>query len=142
MSDGPRFNQVNLVVTDLDRSLDFYRLAGLKVEAGREWPPGSDCRHAEVGDQTTLEWDNENFLRVWAPDADASKTRTVIGLSLDAASDVDQTFDRLTAAGYNAVQHPYDAFWGARYAIVEDPDGNAVGLMGPKAVDRRFVPDV
>ena len=41
---------------------------------------------------------------------------------------------RLIAAGHTALQPPYDAFWGARYAIVEDPDGNAVGLMGP--IDR------
>ena len=34
-------------------------------------------------------------------------------------------------------QEPYDAFWGARYAIVEDPDGNAVGLMSPIDPDRQ-----
>ena len=37
----------------------------------------------------------------------------------------------LTGAGYRGQQPPYDAFWGARYAVVEDPDGNAVGLMSP-----------
>jgi len=37
-------------------------------------------------------------------------------------------------------QAPYDAFWGARYAIVEDPDGNAVGLMSPIDPDRRTAP--
>ena len=28
-------------------------------------------------------------------------------------------------------QEPYDAFWGARYAVVSDPDGNGVGIMSP-----------
>jgi len=27
---------------------------------------------------------------------------------------------------------PYDAFWGSRFAVVTDPDGNAVGLMSPR----------
>ena len=27
--------------------------------------------------------------------------------------------------------------WGARYAVVEDPDGNAVGIMSPSDPDRR-----
>jgi hypothetical protein len=38
------------------------------------------------------------------------------------------------------VQVPYDAFWGARYAIVADPDGNEVGLMSPRDDDRRSFP--
>jgi uncharacterized glyoxalase superfamily protein PhnB len=31
-------------------------------------------------------------------------------------------------------------FWGARYAIVEDPDGNHVGVMSPSDPDRRRAP--
>lgn len=45
--------------------------------------------------------------------------------------DVDQLYERLTSAGHTGQQAPYDAFWGARFAIVSDPDGNAVGLMSP-----------
>ena len=43
----------------------------------------------------------------------------------------------VTGAGYRGQQPPYDAFWGARYAVVEDPDGNAVGIMSPSDPDRR-----
>jgi len=43
---------------------------------------------------------------------------------------------------------PFDAFWGARYAIVlgaryaivEDPDGVAVGLMSPSSAEHRRPP--
>ena len=38
------------------------------------------------------------------------------------------------------MQPPHDAFWGARYAIVEDPDGIAVGLMSPISPDFKSVP--
>jgi hypothetical protein len=37
-------------------------------------------------------------------------------------------------------QPPFDAFWGARYAIVADPDGNDVGLMSPIDESRRTWP--
>ncbi|WP_342782045.1 VOC family protein [Trebonia kvetii] len=37
----------------------------------------------------------------------------------------------LVATGYRGQQPPYDAFWGARYAVIEDPDGNAAGIMSP-----------
>jgi hypothetical protein len=33
------------------------------------------------------------------------------------------------AAGYDGHKEPWDAFWGQRYAIVHDPDGNTVDLF-------------
>jgi uncharacterized glyoxalase superfamily protein PhnB len=42
--------------------------------------------------------------------------------------------------GYLGRQPPFDAFWGARYAIVADPDGNDVGLMSPVDESRRTWP--
>ena len=32
-------------------------------------------------------------------------------------------------AGYEGHKEPWDAFWGHRYAIVHDPDGNGVDLF-------------
>jgi uncharacterized glyoxalase superfamily protein PhnB len=53
---------------------------------------------------------------------------------------VDERFVELTSAGYLGRQAPFDAFWGARYAIVADPDGNDVGLMSPIDDSRRTWP--
>jgi uncharacterized glyoxalase superfamily protein PhnB len=47
---------------------------------------------------------------------------------------------RFASAGYRGLQLPFDAFWGARYAIVEDPDGIAIGLMSPIDPTRRTAP--
>ena len=47
---------------------------------------------------------------------------------------------RVTAAGHRSHKAPEDAFWGARYAIVEDPDGIAVGLMSPQDDAKRSPP--
>ena len=46
----------------------------------------------------------------------------------------------LTAAGYAGRQPPYDTFWGARYAVVADPDGNDVGIMSALDPARRSWP--
>ena len=45
------------------------------------------------------------------------------------AADVDATYARLTDAGFTGTTAPYDAFWGQRYANVDDPDGNDVALF-------------
>jgi len=55
----------------------------------------------------------------------------VLGVKVDSREAVDERYDVLTSAGYRSQLAPMDAFWGARYAIVEDPDGNAVGIMSP-----------
>ncbi|HYK71080.1 MAG TPA: VOC family protein, partial [Streptosporangiaceae bacterium] len=67
--------------------------------------------------------------------------RAVIGFRVSSRERVDELYSQLTADGYAGQQPPYDAFWGARYAIVEDPDGNAVGIMSPSDPDRRSRPD-
>ncbi len=137
----PVLNQLNVIAADWEASLAFYRTLGLDVGPGMEWPPGSGGRHAAVqfSNGAILEFDNPEMLRIYAQDA-ANVRGPVIGFAYPSAAAVDAAFERLSAAGYPARQPPYDAFWGARYAIVEDPDGNAVGLMGPIDRSRGYVP--
>ena len=72
--------------------------------------------------------------------ADAESARLVIGFSLPTREAVDERYAALTSVGYAGRQPPFDAFWGARYAIVADPDGNDVGLMSPLDESRRTWP--
>lgn len=65
----------------------------------------------------------------------------MIGFKVASREAVDGIYTDLTSAGYVSQQEPYDAFWGARYAIVEDPSGNAVGLMSPVDPSRRAEPN-
>jgi uncharacterized glyoxalase superfamily protein PhnB len=56
----------------------------------------------------------------------------VVGFRVDTRQAVDELVAALAADGATVQQPPWDAFWGARYAIVTDPDGNAVGIMSPR----------
>ena len=64
----------------------------------------------------------------------------MLGFSLASPEAVDEMYAELTGAGYRGHQPPYDAFWGARYAIVDDPDGNPVGLMSPIEEELKYWP--
>jgi uncharacterized glyoxalase superfamily protein PhnB len=44
----------------------------------------------------------------------------------------DRRHKALTDAGYRSLNAPIDAFWGARFAAVEDPQGVGIGLMSPQ----------
>ncbi len=66
--------------------------------------------------------------------------RVVVGFHVPSRSGVDELYAKLTDAGYAGLQAPINAFWGSRYAIVEDPDGVAVGLMSPVSPEMRSPP--
>jgi uncharacterized glyoxalase superfamily protein PhnB len=142
----PQFGQVNLVTRDMDATLAFYRRLGVTVREGSsDWPPGTGARHVDVTmpGGLHLEFDNLEMAKIWhagvrsEPD-DASGT--VLGFTLPSREAVDTQYAQLTGAGYASRQPPYDAFWGARYAIVQDPDGRDVGLMSPIDPERRSTP--
>ena len=145
-SEKPTFNQVNLVVEDVDAALAFYRALGMQVRFdGGEWPAGSGARHVALdnGDGAIFELDNLAMARIYhagwrSPDPEARPV--VLGFSLASREAVDERYGALIAAGYAGRQEPYDAFFGARYAVVRDPAGNDVGLMSPIDQHRRYTP--
>lgn len=136
----PDLHMLNLVVTDMAASLDFYRRLGIAV------PEVQDAAGAHVQLRMpggfSLELDTADSARLWhaAWRADPASVSVVVGFSLPTREAVDQRYAALTAAGYPGRQPPFDAFWGARYAIVADPDGNDVGLMSPIDQSRRTWP--
>jgi catechol 2,3-dioxygenase-like lactoylglutathione lyase family enzyme len=145
---GPLLDQLNLVVRDMDASLAFYRRLGIEIRDGPgDWPPGSGARHANASmtNGMRLELDNPAMARIWHggfAERSAATAPAVLGFSLPTREAVDRLYASLTAAGAPARQEPYDGFWGARYAIVQDPDGNDVGLMSPIDPERRYTPEV
>jgi uncharacterized glyoxalase superfamily protein PhnB len=138
------FDQVNLVVGDMDAALDFYRRLGVTIHGAPEWPPGSGARHAEADSvgEARFELDNHTMAAIWHVGwrQAAGGSRVVLGFSFASREAVDERYADLVGAGYVGRQPPYDAFWGARYAIVQDPAGNDVGLMSPVDPTKRSVP--
>jgi predicted enzyme related to lactoylglutathione lyase len=130
VSDGsPRLQQVTLVVGSSERSAAFYRLLGLAV------PDAADDVHVEIPQPATpvsVELDEVASAGLWnASWRSGGGTPVILGFGVGSREAVDDLYARLTGAGHPGVQPPFDAFWGGRYAIVADPDGNQVGLMSP-----------
>ena len=142
---GAVLNQVNLVVRSMDATLAFYRQLGLDIPEAKVWRTATGAHHAEVqmSNGILLEFDSEQLAKSYNAGwrgKPAGPSRGVLGFSLASRDAVDEKYEFLVAAGYNGSQRPYDTFWGARYAVVEDPDGNHVGLMSPLDPLRRRPP--
>ena len=122
----PVLDQLNLVVADMEASVAFYRLLGVDVaQTAAQWQPHH--RSAQAG--VDLDFDSVRFARDW--NAGSSGPAVVLGFKLSSRHAVDDLCARMRDGGHRVQQEPFDAFWGARYAVVEDPDGNPVGLMSP-----------
>jgi hypothetical protein len=58
------FDQVNLIVKDMDATMAFYSRLGLRIPPASTWPPGSQARHAEVAcRRRTVRFDNYEMAR-------------------------------------------------------------------------------
>jgi uncharacterized glyoxalase superfamily protein PhnB len=131
------FSQLNIVVSDMEAAVTFYRRLGLDAKVT---PDGVHAR-ASLPGGLSIEWDTAEFAALWdsgsrGPDGGS----IVLGFSVSTRQAVDDLYAELTSAGYHGRQRPYDAFFGARYAIVDDPGGNGVGLMSPIDDEHRCWP--
>jgi catechol 2,3-dioxygenase-like lactoylglutathione lyase family enzyme len=121
----------------MDATVAFYRWLGLEIEDGYR----PEHVAVPVANGLTIEFDATDFVPMWdAGWRGGTGGSTVLSFECRTREAVDELFEDLTAAGYAAHQRPYDAFWGTRYAIVEDPDGNGVGLMSPIDPGRKSWP--
>jgi catechol 2,3-dioxygenase-like lactoylglutathione lyase family enzyme len=121
---------VGIVVSDMARSLAFYRTVGLHIPQDADKEP-----HVEVTlpGGLRLGWDTLETIRSFDPHWAPPEHGYRIGLAfrLDNPSEVDAMYDALVGEGYDGHKAPWDAFWGMRYAVVHDPDGNGVDLFSP-----------
>jgi len=140
------FNQLNIVSDDLEATVAFYRRLGVPMRkpfrspSGRPYHSSNDAKGGPL-----LEADSPAFARTWNAgwkDEEELSGRIVIGIAVPSRAEVDRLYAEVVAAGHRGLQPPYDAFWGARHAIVEDPNGLAVGLMSPADGEHRPPPRV
>jgi catechol 2,3-dioxygenase-like lactoylglutathione lyase family enzyme len=128
---APRVDAIGLVVADMSRSLSFYRRLGLDFPDGAESEPHVE---AQLAGGLRLLLDTVETIRSFDPQWRAPKgggPKTALAFACDSPAEVDKVYADLVAAGYEGHKEPWDAFWGQRYAMIHDPDGNGVDLFAP-----------
>jgi uncharacterized glyoxalase superfamily protein PhnB len=79
--------------------------------------------------------DTEETIRSFDPDwqPPSGGHRSAMAFRCDTPAEVDAAYAALLENGGTVHKEPWDAFWGMRYAQVEDPDGNLVDLFADLA---------
>jgi uncharacterized glyoxalase superfamily protein PhnB len=124
---APTFNAIGLAAADMATTLAFYRRLGLDIPAEADTEPHVE---AVLPGGIRLMWDDLETLKSLDP---GMTPPTGAGASLaflcaDAA-EVDSVYAELVRAGSVSRRDPWDAEWGQRYAVLQDPDGNSVDLF-------------
>lgn len=125
-----RLTVIGIVVADMSTSLAFYRALGLELPAGADAEP--HVEH-ELPGGLRLAWDTVETIRSFDPDwsPPTGSHRTSLAFALPGPAEVDAAYAAMVDAGHAGHKKPWDAFWGMRYAVLTDPDGNAVDLFAP-----------
>ena len=128
-----RLGYAILFVSDLDRSVAFYRdLLGLPFKFANE----SYAEFATEGAKFSL-FARSHLPELLGRDAPSGRAPWPHGEVAFFCDDVDGEHRRLVAAGVTVLAPPTDRPWGERTLHVEDPDGYVVELTKPRASEGR-----
>jgi uncharacterized glyoxalase superfamily protein PhnB len=120
-----QLNALGIVVTDMERSIRFYRLLGLDVPE----TPGEGHVETTLASGTRLMLDTEEVIKSFRPEwTRAVGNQLSLAFECSGPADVDEIYARMVQAGFHGEKEPWDAFWGQRYAQLADPDGVPVDL--------------
>ena len=128
----PIFGGVHIFFRDRAATSDFYRRLGLELVGDEHFA------RAMLPNGQSFEFGSAELSRAYDPGwrEPSGASPNALQFRLASRDAVDALFSEFIAAGYHGHLAPIDAFWGARYAEVDDPGGNIVGLQSPQDPNR------
>jgi uncharacterized glyoxalase superfamily protein PhnB len=123
-------DMIGMVVRDMAAALRFYRMFGLDIPQGVEGEPFVEVT---TPNGYRISWNSLEMIKGIYPDwvAEPVGQRISLAFKCDSPAEVDALYRKIVGGGYRGHKEPWDAFWGQRYAVVVDPDGNMVDLFAP-----------
>ena len=120
-------DMIGIVVRDMGAALRFYRTLGLDIAHGQDNEP---FVQVITPNGYRISWNALEMIKQIDPAwKEPVGHRMELAFKCDSPAEVDAVHARLVQAGYHSHKSPWDAFWGQRYAIVDDPDGNHVSIF-------------
>jgi catechol 2,3-dioxygenase-like lactoylglutathione lyase family enzyme len=121
-----KLDMVGIVVKDMKRALDFYRALGFDIPEADNGQMHVEIKHEGV----RIAFDTIDVARdVYGSWEEPSGHRIELAYLCESAGALDELYRTVVARGYEGRREPWDAFWGQRYAILADPDGNLISLF-------------
>lgn len=120
-----KLDMIGIVTKDMEQATLFYETLGFSV----------------IGNPTTdyLELDNQGvrislnsskmIASIYGYEPATTGDTLELAFLCDSIEEVDETHRKMTDTGYEIFKAPWNAFWGQRYLIIKDIDGNFLSIF-------------
>lgn len=124
-----KLDAISVTSTDLEKSAKFYSLLGFTFPTF-----GKDEKHIEPqtkNGEVRLMIDTADLIESITGSKPVLPNHSSFAILCEQPSKVDEVCIKIKNEGFVVIKEPWDAFWGQRYAIVQDPDGYMIDLFAP-----------
>jgi len=120
-----RLDMVGIITKDMARAIKFYELLGFKANGvSTDEYVGLTHEGIRISLNTI-----KMIAGIYGYEPQTIGDKIELAFLCDSVIAVDEIYQKIIGAGYETFKEPWDAFWGQRYAIVKDPDGNLLSLF-------------
>ena len=121
-----KLDAVGVKSNDLKLTVEFYSLLGFKFP---EYSENEEHVEAKTfAGSARLMIDSEKISRDIIGEEPKPGNTSNFAIQYDSPKEVNTIVAKVEKAGFKVFKKPWDAFWGQRYAVVEDPDGYRMDL--------------
>ncbi|PIZ66158.1 glyoxalase [Candidatus Roizmanbacteria bacterium CG_4_10_14_0_2_um_filter_36_9] len=117
-------NAVGVASSNLSKTLKFYKLLGF--EFGE--PMGDHYESSITSSSAKLMIDSIETVKGIIGEEPKPGNHSMFAIQYDSPVEVNKIATKIQKGGFTISKKPWDAFWGQRYCIVEDPDGYKMDL--------------
>ena len=124
-----KLDAISVTSTNLEKSAAFYSLLGFTFPA---FDKGEKHIEPETkSGEVRLMIDAADLIQSITGSKPIPPNHSSFAILCENPAKVNSTVASVRAAGFVVVKEAWDAFWGQRYAIIQDPDGYMVDLFAP-----------
>lgn len=123
-----KLDMIGIIVKDMEKSLDFYRTLGFEFPVTANQEDYVEINQGGI----RLSFNTEKMVTpIFGKQEEPKGQRVELAFLCESSDELNQLHEKAIAKGYKSVKEPWDAFWGQRYCILEDCDGNLISLFFP-----------
>ncbi|MEP7103399.1 MAG: VOC family protein [Candidatus Dojkabacteria bacterium] len=121
-----KIDVVGVTSSDMEKTVEFYKLLGFTFGEFK-----SEDDHLEPttpNGSARLMIDKKGLIKEILGEEPKPSNHSSFAIQYDSSKEINNIAEKVKESGFKIVREPWNAFWGQRYCIVEDPDGYKVDL--------------
>lgn len=121
-----KIDAVEVTTSDMKQTVAFYKLLGFEFPEFKD--DGDHLEPKTPAGSARLMIDARKMMTEMLGTPPKPGNHGSFAIQYDSPAEIDSVAKKVKEGGFKLVKEPWDAFWGQRYAVVQDPDGYQIDL--------------